>query len=325
MPKVNVNIPATGAIGSVPPPDAPIESAAPLRPETIAHLQARASENEVELKPFAPPQRVMTRPQMVALIGEEAVKAAELRGDLLASNPAPVAPKPPVPPPPAPSTASLIADVFGDPQADLSAEADHGGYGSVPALTPEDRQRMPAASEGDTPSKGLLPTLVPPKGDKEISGGFMETGDAQYFPMSGDELRELVIALCDNILKQVDNDLRFSLALTYPRVRARVVVEIEGAADDNNAGFVIERIHVPKLGDPGSTPGDIARQRADTVVFVVKAERQEVTDAGESDTPPDQFRAELGLPIPRKAIVTSGGRESFVDTLVGADVAAVTR
>src|SRR4051812_31878178 len=44
----------TGGGGSVPPPDAPIESAQPLTAQTIQVQQANARQNEKTLPPFAP-------------------------------------------------------------------------------------------------------------------------------------------------------------------------------------------------------------------------------------------------------------------------------
>ena len=303
----------TGQVGAVPPPDAPRETAAPLAPDTIAVQQANARANEKVLPPFNPPQRPIAQ-----------------------TLPTP-APQPAPKPSAQLSTADLIADVFGESELPSGIEPDRETVDqlvdvfptaeALPPLTDEDRARMPAASNTDTPAKGLLPNLVPahePDKFEGISrGGFSDVGEAQYFPLSGDELREVILSLFTDLTKRIDNDLRFSMALTYPRVRARVLIEVEGMADDDNAGFVIERLFVPKIGDPGSTPVEIARAKADKVVFVVQAVKQEVAPDGQSDTPPDQFRDDLGLPKPRKQIVQFAGRESFVDVMVGSG--AVTR
>lgn len=297
----------TGAVGVEPPPDAPREHAQPLQPETLAIQQERAKENE---RPLAPFKHQNKKPIQLA-----------------PAVPAPPVEQPTQAPPVSASTEALIDNVFGETPS-VDPESVHEA--ELPTLTEEDRLRMPAASDTDTPSKGLLPNLTPPKGDKfdGISrGGFSDVGEAQYFPLTGDELKELVLALMDDLAARIPNDLRFSMALTYPRVRAIVKVEIEGHAEDGDAGFVIEKVFAPKDGAPGSTPQAIANQRADQVCFVVKASRQEFTPDGESDLPPDAIRDELGLSKPRKTIIEHpGGRQTFVDIASpGSDLPAVMR
>lgn len=296
----------TGSGGAVPPPDAPRETAQPLQPDTLAIQQANARANERELKPFNPPAVRQALP--------------------------PTAPMPKPAAPPATPTDALIADVFGadapDPLGTLDpAQGEVEQIADVlPELTPEDRLRMPAASNTDTPAKGLLPNLTPTAGDKFDGiqrGGFSDVGEAQYFPLSGDELRQLVLALFDTIAQQIQNDLRFSMALTYPRVRAIVEVRVEGHAEDDNAGFEITKIKEPKEGEAGGTALEVARARANEVVFVVQAFRQEFTPGGESDQPPDALRDELGLAKPRKQMVDSAGRPTFVDVVMGGE--ALTR
>lgn len=316
----------TGAVGAVPPPDAPIENAMPLAPETIQVQQDRAAANEKVLPPFNPKPMGRTAPASVV----PAVAAADLKfGEPVTLTKNDIGD----------ATALLIADVFGtdapkavselapalDPVQEVVDQLDD----VLPALTPEDRARMPAASATDTPAKGLLPNLTPPKGDKFEGvqrGGFSDLADAQYFPLQGDELRELVLALFDDMADRIKNDLRFSMALTYPRVRAIVEIRIEGHAEDNNAGFEIRKILAPKDGEKGGTPDEIASQRADQVVFVVRTLRQEFTPEGESDHPPDAMRDELGLSKPRKQIIETNTGQRFVDVVSpGSDAAALTR
>jgi hypothetical protein len=298
----------TGAIGVAPPPDAPIETAQPLTPEFLAEQRARAAENERTLPPFNP--KGTGRPV-----------------------PAAAAAPPAQPQPPAVQIVDPLANDFFDPlpssDEGMAAEATHDE--PLPPLTADERARMPAASNTDTPAKGLLPNLTPPEQPDKFEGisrgGFTDVGDAQYFPLTGDELHELCLALCDTLVAQIKNDLRFSIALTYPRVRARLRLEVEGAVDDRDGGFVIEKVHIPKSGAGGSTPLDVARQRATEVVFVVQAGRQEFSEDGDVDTPPDQIREELGLARPRKQIIqTQGGGQAMVDIISpGSDLRAVNR
>lgn len=336
---VKVNIPAGGAIGAVPPPDAPIETAQPLQQETIEFQRSQARANERELKRFNPPGVVRRLANMVGLTAS------------------PVPPTPTVSEPVVARTADdLIAALFGDdrpvaapvhrehedvtvvgqgtpiPVFDpmISGEVDQlQDY--LPELTEDEKARMPAASTSESPSRGILPDLTPKmagdKWDGISKGGFSDVGDAQYFPLTGEELRELVVELCNQIVNQIRNDLRFSMALVYPRVRAIVEVRIEGAAEDKDGEFAIQKIKSPKAGEKGGTAWDIARMHADRVCFVMQALKQEFSDDGESEAPPDQIRSELGLSIPRKQRHQQpGGREIFVDiTSPGSDVSALTR
>jgi len=325
--------------GAKPPADAPVESAQPIQPETIAFQQDRARQNERELKPFAPPQR------KVAVVGTGVTAAALVAANAQATKPDP--------------TQALIDDVFGtEPTkavSDVTAPREQAprdlsvlpGQGQpvpaldpmqgdidqlsdvLPELTAEDRARMPAASNTDSPAKGLLPDLTPPKGDKfdGISrGGFSDLNDAQYFPLQGDEAAELAYALADTLVAQIRNDLRFSMALVYPRIRMTLQLIVEGHAEDDNAGFVIQKIKAPKDGEKGGTPLEIAKLKADQVCFIIQAVRQEFTPDGESDQPPDALRDELGLGKPRKQLIETNGRQAFVDVVSpGSDMAALTR
>lgn len=310
----------SGGIGSVPPPDAPHETAEPIRAETLAVHRQMAQQHEKVLAPLNP-QR--------------------LKGPL------------PVPQPDPPATVQiseidqLVADVFGAPVPDrpgiivagqgdpLPAMDPEQGLvdqlDDLPPLTEEDRARMPAASMSESPAKGILPDLIPraePNKFEGISrGGFSDIGEAQYFPLDGSELKELVLSLFDVLSKQIQNDLRFSMALTYPRVRARVRIEIEGAAEDKDGGFTIEKVRAPKPGAPGGTALDIARQRANQIVFVVEAVKQEFSEDGTSEAPPDQIRDELQLHRPHKQIIQGQmpGQQFMVDVGPGSDLASVTR
>ena len=168
----------------------------------------------------------------------------------------------------------------------------------------EARSHQPAASNSDSPSRGVPRPILDP--GKRITGGFGLNADQQYFPLDGSELRELVRGLLDQVNDRIANDLRFHLAITYPRVRARVVVEIEAYAKDQD--FTIERI-----GVHDKTPLEVARQHGDQIVFAVIAGRQEFTEEGAAQDPPNRIREELGLPIPRKQQVETPGGKMFVD------------
>jgi len=105
----------------------------------------------------------------------------------------------------------------------------------------------------------------------------------------------------------VTNDLRFSMAICYPRVTARVIIEIDAYAADG--GQYDPSFQIVKVVAHEKTPLAIARERADEVCFVVKADKIEMTADGQSVSPPNAIRAELGLVIPRKqAVGTPHGR-----------------
>jgi len=299
-----------GGAGVAPPPDAPQETAQPIQPGTLSFQQAQAAANEKPLPPFNPQGR---RP--IPAVSAVPVKA--------------------------PSTASLIADVFGSeapqpaaPRQPLESvlDPDQGLIDQLedilPELTPEDRARMPAASNSDSPSRGILASLKPPMGDKfeGISrGGFSDGGEAQYFPLDGTELRALVLTMLHEVALRIENDLRFSIAVTYPRVRATISIEIEGHAEDNNAGFMIEKVVAPKDGAKGSTPLEMAKRFGDEVCFVVSATKQEFTPEGEIDSPPDAMRDHVGLSKPRKQMIETSTGPVFVDVAPGTDARALTR
>lgn len=192
-----------------------------------------------------------------------------------------------------------------EPATDADAAATAQGELPPPAIAPA-QPWQPAASDTDTPSRGL-PTAIADK-NKQITGGFGLAMDAQYFPLDGAELREVIYALLGKIHDQLRDDLRFTLATTYPRVTARVVVEVSAYATDQS--FQITRVAV----DHKKTPLEVAREYADEVCFVVMASVDEMTPEGESVLPPDKMRKELRLARPHKqAIDMPGGGRSFVD------------
>jgi hypothetical protein len=194
-----------------------------------------------------------------------------------------------------------------------AVEADVVDYdiGEQPPLSPV-LPHMRAASDTDTPSRGI-PTPVADPG-KRVTGGFGDMGDAQYFPLDGTELRTLIEKLLDDIKARIRDDGRFTIALTYPRVTARVDVTIEGVASDS--GFTIPKVLAPRpSGQPGTTPIDIARAYGEEIVFVVSAQRQEFDAAGQSISPPNAMREELQLGIPQKRRVDVPGGHLIVDVV----------
>lgn len=167
---------------------------------------------------------------------------------------------------------------------------------------------MPAASDTDSPSRGIPRPIADP--GKRITGGFGDTGEAQYYALDGSELLELVRHLMDELNQRIENDLRFHMAITYPRVSARVLIEVEGYASQGDFSIVK---HLLPGGKHDKTPVEIARQHADEVCFVVSAQRQEFNAAGEPENPPDRIRDELGLEKPRKQMIQAGASRIMVD------------
>lgn len=183
----------------------------------------------------------------------------------------------------------------------------------VPLPVVEDLSHAPAASNTDSPARGVpRDTGVPMRAGKEITGGFGDEGALSYFALNGRELRVLVEQLMDEVHARLQNDLRFNEALVYPQVSARVVIEIAGYVRDND--FIIDKFLPTTHEARTHTPVEIARTVADEICFVVLAERRETDDEGQSLIPPDALRDELGLVKPRKRMITTGpGQTSMVD------------
>jgi hypothetical protein len=171
-------------------------------------------------------------------------------------------------------------------------------------VVPQTSNPMPAASGSDSPARGIPREITDP--GKKITGGFGNTGEAQYYPLNGLELLVLVRSLMEQIDKRIENDLRFAMAITYPRVRARVVIEVDGYAESGD--FAIEKVDVRE-----KTPIEVARQYGDRIAFAVVEKRQEFTDSGEVDAPPDLIRDELGLEKPRKQLIQMGAQRIVAD------------
>lgn len=197
----------------------------------------------------------------------------------------------------------------GGPGAQVAAVLAERRVGSAAQRPDVDGTYLPAASNSDSPSRGI-PRAQLPKG-KEITGGFGEAADGQYFPLDGQELLNVIWLLMDELAARLVNDLRFSIAATYPRVAVKAQIVVEGYAADQS--FTIEKIMRPH----DKTPIAVAEQRADEVVFVIKTERREFAADGEISSPPNALRQETGQAIPRKQWVGSGPTRQMADVVLG--------
>lgn len=308
MPVKPEYVPAGAAGGLTPPAGAPREVAQPLTDEAVAQMVERAAANEQALQPLAftsspvPVRPLITHEpppvsEVDALTGGTARRIRQVKRDRSHAEAEQ-------------QTLGRVssAERVREPTvSDISAgavDAPKGDPNLVPPLLPHQK----AGSNTDSPSRGVPHDIATP--GKRITGGFGEAADAQYLPLNGMELRELVNDLLDRLHARIQDDLRFSMAVCYPRVAVRVELIVDAFPED--AGFTI-----PVTSPPHEkTPLEIARAHADEVVFVLKAERVEMTKDGESVAPPNLIRQELGLSVPRKqAIQTPTGRQ-FVDVVV---------
>ena len=178
------------------------------------------------------------------------------------------------------------------------------------AAAQEARSHQPAASETDSPSRGM--PRPQPLG-KEITGGFGAVGEAQYYAIDGFELAEIVRRQWDELNRRIQNDLRFSMAITYPKLTVTLSLKVEGWAED--AGFAIDKIFSPDK----QSPLEVARERADEVVFVLAHAMREFDETGAPENPPDRMRETVGLPIPRKQMVQAGAVRVMVDVVPSLD------
>lgn len=339
------DLPATGVVGAELPPGAPHEVSQPLQPEAGGIVPApgkggyesprdRAARNERELLPLTygkgPVQGGVAEAVVAAAEGKldpffERMKADKGRPPAAADIPIRTSPmpttikrikrearvgvpeRPVVPDPMAPTD----LNIHGTPNDGMST-ADTVPYRGQPRdpTAPIDLTHAPAASNTDSPSRGIPRQVVDP--GKQPTGGFGDQAAMQYFALNGQELRVLVEALMDDIYKRIQDDLRFNEALTYPQVNVRVAVEVTGFVHD--ADFVVDRILAPTHEARTRTPLEVARAVADEMAFVILAEHQEADAAsGEPLNSPDQTRLDLGLARPAKRIIKSGGVDVFVD------------
>jgi hypothetical protein len=145
---------------------------------------------------------------------------------------------------------------------------------------------------------------------KQITGGFGDQLDAQYFPLTGAELAAVARDLCAKLDRRLADDLRFSIAAVYPRVAVRLDLTITGYASEP---FAIPVVYASAPNTPGSSPLDVARHFGTEIVFVLREDHVEMTDDGVSVTPPNAARAALGLLVPRKQRIKSGLGYDIID------------
>jgi hypothetical protein len=173
-----------------------------------------------------------------------------------------------------------VGVVTAPPAAAPDAPAGSAHLNPVPGVTPPDGTaplgqlteqvgpKQPAASNTDSPSRGVPKPILDP--GKQITGGWGHgaVGPAQYFALDGSELRTLIQTLWRDIEDRMSKDLRFMMAICYPRVMARVTVEVCGATPDaaiNDVAFTLESRILDLMAmavDDHETPADALRDQA---------------------------------------------------------------
>lgn len=241
---------------SPPPAHAPHETTQPLDAATIQTQAELAHQHERELAPLK-----------YAL--DKAVASA-------AGAPDGVQTAPPHAAPDAPAGSGHLTE-----QPPLNS---HPAIAPAPVPAPH----QPAASNTDTPSRGLPSPITDP--GKRITGGFGEEGgfEPQYYALDGTELLALVETLIKSLVTDLHKDLRFGIAICYPQVAARVTIEIGGAhaaATVNDVAFTVE-----------------------SRVLMLSATRMDDTS-----TPADALRVESGLDRPYKRTIRTPTGTFLVD------------
>jgi hypothetical protein len=214
-----------------------------------------------EPPPNAP--REVTQPLSPDLIAQQRAQAQSNERELPPFNPQPVRGiKPPdVPLVKAPRGPAPVSDptveFFDEPAAHVA--------------------HQPAASNTDSPSRGMPRPQAP---DKAITGGWGNISDS-YEPLNGAEVRATALLLADELVKILDNDLRFTLASTYPRVEISLELKVNSYLADQP--------------------------------LVIRRQRREFNERDESETPANAMRAEIGSEPPRKQAIDTPGGRMFVD------------
>lgn len=169
----------------------------------------------------------------------------------------------------------------------------------------EHRSHQPAASNSDSPSRGMPRPITDP--GKTITGGFGVSGPPQYYPLDGSELRVACEDMLEKIHARIQNDLRFHPAACYPRVRATLTLTIEAYAQEKSHEIKTEFDH-------SKTPEAVALEAgAVHSTFEVGEVIQEFDADGNPENPPDRVRDALGLEKPRKQFVEMAGGRVLVD------------
>lgn len=263
----DVNISPTGAVGTPPPPGAPIETTQPLAPDaggvvlldgTVKDPRALAAQNERELLPL-----VFEKPPLEAPVLTEptsGVTGKAIKG----------------------------LDPFYARQAERAAAAEAPAEG--PAVV--DLAQFPAGSNSDTPRRGL-PKPIRDHG-KQITGGFGMMPE-HYSPLNGDEVKTALEALMDLVHASLQRDLRLTVATTYARAQISVTLAVRGSV-------MAHPVEIRREQLLDRNPVDVAEQFGDEVMFVVLQQRREENARGESEDPPNKIRQDLGLPIPRRTL-----------------------
>ncbi len=210
----------------------------------------------------------------------------------------------------APGPPPVTADQILDPPPAL--EPHHAvnsklGEAARNLLSSRARTAQPAASNTDSPSRGVPNAVADP--GKRITGGFGESMDQQYFPLDGNELREVILGLMDKLVAQLQNDLRFSMAMVYPRVSATVSVNVVGYTHETD-------FTIPKRAEHLRTSPEVCEAvGAVPVEITLENNIAEFSEDGQSLTPPNTMRRELGLQVPKKQRVAIPTGYAVVDKL----------
>ncbi len=255
-----VELPVSGLAGAEPPAGAPREVSQPLTGEYLSSAKAKARVNERELAPLRVPGPVEGNAASQGSVGEPVAAVHEVvaPGGVQAAG----------------GGASLSRGY----QTASSRRQPHVGNGSDDPVT-------------SGPTRGI-PTPQPV--GKEITGGFGVGGGmgaGQYFALNGLEVQEAIAALQGHLAKQVREDLRFSIALTYPRVSLKLKLEVVTYPVDHS--FDLEHKHEFE----GATEEEAASM-AEREAFTIEAS---VSDS--EDSPPNLIREELDLEIPQRQLV----------------------
>ncbi len=168
----------------------------------------------------------------------------------------------------------------------------------------EGEPHQPAASDTDSPRRGVPMPIADV--NKRVTGGWGGADEAQYTPLNGLEVAEVLRMLMGELSERLERDLMFSLAITYPRARITLTARVEGYATTQPVDITMGKIH-------DKTPEDVAARLADPVNEVRTAERTEFDDEGTPQDPPDRMRDEVGLEKPRKQWVGEGAGRQMVD------------
>jgi hypothetical protein len=277
------NLPAEGAIGIAPPPDAPYEVTQPLQADAgaIHVFDPKTGQPTGEVLTPRELARQHERELLPLTYGKTQTETSDPRLALLADMKA--------------QMAAIEKSLLADP-----VPATQGVQPAKPVVAADKSQ--PAASNTDSPSRGMPGTAPTGPRDKprlEVTGGFGEA-DQEYYPLDGTEVLALAGTLLDDLWARLQNDLRFSVAITYPRLNIKAQLAIQGEAADQDV--IVERVLVKDR-----TPLEVAQAHGDSVIFCVTRQKREFDDAENVETPADAIRDELGLIKPRKRKVGTGG------------------